>query len=287
MTFFSHPFLLTLLLFLIILHISDATMANNSAPVFGVWHIGVLGSYMEIVTEQLSQLQKAAFKTEFTFVRILSTNKTRTDVEYLIRSHPASEKLGTISFTYGDEKEGQELADTKSTWVVRKLSRYLVDDAMVWFIHNKGVSRAGTPLQDFVADWRQMMMYFLFEKDWCYRALKEDFYDTCGSNVEYNSVVRHYSGTFWMAHSRYIKTLPFASLFWENYHDPGRLERQAGEFWLLHSDLDSSRILCVHNSQKRHYHEFYPRSMYENAHIGEGCKEPVKPEFLASLGSDA
>ena len=264
-----------------LLHFFPVRSEVDSTPVFGVWHIGILGNYMEIVADQLSQFQRSSFNTEFTIVRILSTNTSRTDVEYLIRTHPAIEKLGSVLFAYGDEKEGQEWADTKSSWLARKLSKYLQDDAVVWFIHNKGVShiRESKDVYEKVAEWRQMMMFFLFEKDWCYRALKEDFYDTCGSYIAH-AVVRHYSGTFWMAHSRYLRTLPYAEMFWRS-RTMG--QRQAGEFWLLNSNLDEARVLCVHHPNLNLYKDHYERSRYENAHIGQGCKQPVKPEFLASL----
>ena len=283
--FHSHPFSLTLLLASLLLvslfHItrSEESPMHKEPPVFGFWHIGIVGSYMDVISDQLSQLQRACFLTDFTFIRLLSTNATRTDVEWFIRTHPASEKLGTVLFTYGNETEGH-IADTSTSWLVRKLTEYVTDDAIVWFMHNKGSTHGGKVDYENVGDWRRMMMYFLFEKDWCYRALREDFYDTCGSNMAY-SITKHYSGTFWMAHARYVKTLPYASMFWSaEYHQPPRL---AGEVWLLHSDLPSSRILCVHDSRKLLYFTSYPRSVYEQAVIGHGCEDRVKPEFLAAL----
>ena len=84
-----------------------------------------------------------------------------------------------------------------------------------------------------------------------------------------------------MVHARYVKTLPFASMFWdEAHHQPAR---QAGEFWLLHSDLDKSRILYMHNSNTPHYEIAHPRSMYEKAVVGHGCRERVKDDFMATL----
>ena len=280
----ASPLPTSLLPFSLFLILSSHSLRTLSpTPVFGFWHIGIVGTYMEVVADQLSQLQRAAFPTDFTFIRIMSTDPSRADVEWLIRTHHARERLGTVFFTYGEEREGRELADTKSTWMVRSLSMHLVDDAIVWFIHNKGVTHFNLANYAYVSDWRRMMMYFLFERDWCYRALKADFYDTCGSKLEHFPF-KHYSGTFWMAHTRYVRKLPLASKFWD---DPNRLERFAGEFWLLHSDLNTSRVLCVHHSNVSNYDVPYPRSMYESARIGKGCPYPVKREFLSSLGADA
>ncbi len=255
--------------------------ASLNPPIFGFWHVGVVGPYAEVLEDQLSQIENAVFVTNFTIVRIMSSNQSRTDVESLFRSHAGSKKLGHIMFTYGSEEEGRDYADTRTSWMIRSHSEFLRDDAIVWFIHNKGASRHGHPDYPHVTDWRRMMMYFLFEKEWCVTALSADFYDTCGSNLQYGPQ-RHYSGTFWMAHSRYIKTLPYATRFWT---DPFWGERFAGEFWILHSSLDHSRTLCVHESSINMYNHPYPRLHYSHSPIGHQCFFGVKPEFLNYLTS--
>ncbi len=159
------------------------------------------------------------------------------------------------------------------------LSEFQRDDAIIWFIHNKGVSRDEIEFSN-IADWRRMMMYFLFEKEWCVTALSADFYDTCGSNLQFDPVT-HYSGTFGMAHSRYIKTLPYASNFW---HVSRWGDRYAGEFWLLHSSINFTRALCLFSSKVNHYTSPYPRFLYADVtNIGHGCPYGVKPGYLEFL----
>jgi hypothetical protein len=257
--------------------------STSSPPIFGFWHIGVAGLYLEVVEDQLSQIENAVFVTNVTIVRIMSTNLTRTDVESLIHSHPGKVKLGQVMFIYGTEKEGEESADTTTTWILRSFSELIVGDAIIWFIHNKGVTHSGTAAYTNVRDWRRMMMYFLFEKDWCVTALREDFYDTCGSNLRQRPM-KHYSGTFWMAHARYVKTLPYASNFW---HPRPYGDRFAGEFWVLHSRIDHSRSLCVHDSVIDMYTLPYPRSQYALAPIGLHCKYKVLHSFLKFLANQS
>jgi hypothetical protein len=252
--------------------------ASQTPPVFGFWHVGVVGPYMEVLEDQLSQIENAVFFTNFTTVRILSTNRSRTDVEWLFRTHAGSKKLGHIMFTYGEEEEGRVYADTRTHWIVRSHSEFLSDDVIVWFIHNKGVGHYGTPMYSHVTDWRRMMMYFIFEKDWCFTALSADFYDTCGSNLR-DDPQRHYSGTFYMARCRYIKTLPYAHRFREMV----RGERYGGEFWILHSSIDQNRTMCVHDTIVDLYKHPYPRLHYTHSPIGHNCRFPVKTEFLEYL----
>jgi hypothetical protein len=267
------------LAFLILLCLPMFSSSSSPPPIIGIWHVGVVGRYLDVLSDQLSQIERAVFATNFTFVRILSMNYTRNDVEMLFRTHSARERLGRIMFTYGAEEEGREYADTRTSWIARDISELVVRDAIIWFIHNKGVSRDEIEFSS-IADWRRMMMYFLFEKEWCVTALSADFYDTCGSNLRFGPQ-RHYSGTFWMAHSRYIKTLPYASRYWDDADGYG--ERFGGEFWLLHSSIDASRALCVHDSLLPQYSTPYPRQYYSSAPIGRGCVYPAKNEFMEYL----
>jgi len=180
------------------------------------------------------------------------------------------------------EDEGKLMADTNTAWVAKSLSEYFIDDAVVWFIHNKGMSRVGTPMYLYVSDARRMMMYFLFEKDWCVRAIQSDLYDTCGVNLR-SVPYMHYSGTFWMARSRYLKSLPYPTKWWG---ESPFGDRYTGEFWILHSNVtEIDRALCVHESHVDHAKEPYRSSNYIGAFIGKGCPSPVKPEFLTYLAT--
>ncbi len=212
-----------------------------------------------------------------TFVRILSEDRSRTDIEWLFRTHPGSKQLGRVVFEYGEEEEGRIYADTRTSWLARMVSEFLVDDAICWFIHNKGATHFGRDNYQNVNDWRRMMMYFIFEKDWCVSALREDFYDVCGSNSRLN----HFSGTMWMAHSRYMKTLPYAG------KDSPQGNRFAGEFWIIGSlHIDHSRVLCVYNTEDTDLYGLpHPRITYEHASIGQNCPTSVKQEFVDFISS--
>jgi hypothetical protein len=65
----SSPLPLLLLLLLAFLSSSSAVV-----PIFGFWHVGVVGPYMEVLRDQLSQIKKAVFATNITFIRIMSTD---------------------------------------------------------------------------------------------------------------------------------------------------------------------------------------------------------------------
>jgi hypothetical protein len=110
------------------------------------------------------------------------------------------------------------------------------DGYSILYFHMKGITKLKSKP---VADWRQMMSYYLIE-NWkrCLEILPK--YDAVGTNYvdEYwGGYDPHYSGTFWWSTSEYIRTLDHSYL-----DSPDRLKR---EFWIgsKHGILHS-----VHNS---------------------------------------
>jgi len=96
----------------------------------------------------------------------------------------------------------------------------------VYYLHNKGVSHSrdlGLFLN--VRDWREYMMFFLFER-WqlCANSLAHGA-ATCGVRIEQKPYM-HYKGNFWWSSCNHMVRV-------ENTCPLGRSFRHAAEFWLI------------------------------------------------------
>jgi len=104
------------------------------------------------------------------------------------------------------------------------------ENSYVYYLHNKGF----THLRDHglylnVKQWREFMMFFLFER-WtlCANSLAHGA-ATCGAHIQLNPYT-HYKGNFWWSSCNHMIRV-------KNVCPPGILFRHAAEFWLL-ADTD-------------------------------------------------
>ena len=124
-------------------------------------------------------------------------------------------------------------------------------DSYILYLHTKGNSY-DNDIQS-INDWTDMMLYFLVEKyDKCTNKLDSDI-QTVGCNYS-ELPYKHYPGNFWWAKSSYVKTLNFLS------EDVPM--KMAPEFWVL-QNISEPKIYTIHSSGINHYHELYPRILYQ------------------------
>jgi hypothetical protein len=106
-------------------------------------------------------------------------------------------------------------------------------------------------------EWRRMMEYFCVER-WreCVEIINAG-YDACGVNWRPFAEMPHFSGNFWWASSDYIAGLP-DPLSPDYYKADGDC-RMRYEFWMA---LGNPRTFSLHESNRSHYTDRYPRSCY-------------------------
>lgn len=121
-------------------------------------------------------------------------------------------------------------------------------DCKILYLHTKGTSYNGE--NNNVNDWANYMLYFLLDKHkLCLDLL--DIHDTVGCNFSVKPQ-KHYSGNFWWADSKYIKTLnPITSN-----------ERHAAEWYILSGN--NVNMYNVYSSNIDHYVNSYPIEKYIN-----------------------
>ncbi len=160
-----------------------------------------------------------------------------------------SHRIKLINFS-PDASSGE----TSTLNLIRTFSTFQ-PDTRVLYLHTKGA--AHDPPSANVADWRRMLLHFLVEKHDHARAALEA-HDVVGCNL-LEHPARHFSGNFWWAHARHLKSLPTVPM--DNRHE--------AEWWVL--DTSHVRVASLHDSGINHYAKPYPRRMY----VAESSKESV------------
>lgn len=163
--------------------------------------------------------------------------------------------IGTERFEYRHDKISVvHLSHNISLYERPTLYRLYIDsdtdtEFNALYLHTKGISHNNRNPN--VTDWTNLMLYWLIEQyPLCLAALEH--HDTVGINYK-DTPQPHYSGNFWWARSNYIKTLQLDRLCDSHYNAP--------EFWLL---SQNPHHICLHDSNINHYHDPYPRFIYEN-----------------------
>jgi GR25 family glycosyltransferase involved in LPS biosynthesis/GT2 family glycosyltransferase len=144
------------------------------------------------------------------------------------------------------------------------------DSACVLYLHTKGASHAHP--NPHVADWRRLMLHFLVERHADARAALAT-HDVVGCNL-LDRPQRHFSGNFWWANSRHLKTLPPVPTS----------DRHEGEWWVLSGG--PARAASLHDSGVDHYREPYDRQRYASATYSAPSDERSNAETATGLEAE-
>ena len=130
-------------------------------------------------------------------------------------------------------------------------------DSNILYLHTKGISHINNI--NYIADWTNMMLYFLVEKHTeCINKLNEG-YDAVGCNyIECNQYTdkKHFSGNFWWSKSTYINKLHLL--------DENTGNRAYAEFWLF---TNNPSYYNMHSSNIDHYYNPYSIETYSQNSI--------------------
>jgi hypothetical protein len=137
------------------------------------------------------------------------------------------------------------------------MHQYALDNpsANILYLHTKGINYVNNPVMfKRSQDWTKYMLYSLVEADpkACVEMLKGDVkgdVDTIGCNYS-EKPTPHYSGNFWWATAKHIRSLPVHKLN----------DKMSAERWVLQV---SCNMKVLHNSNINHFEEEYPRERYE------------------------
>lgn len=125
------------------------------------------------------------------------------------------------------------------------------NECNILYLHTKGTHSKGQQIED----WKDLMLYFLVEKwEYCINYLKG--YTSIGVNYLPNPSP-HYSGNFWWSKTSYVKNKNL--VLSDARHDC--------EWYILNKDCTGQLNMSLHNSGINHYHELYPRSLYDTEKV--------------------
>lgn len=116
----------------------------------------------------------------------------------------------------------------------------------VLYLHSKGVTRNKNKN---VEDWIDYMEYFCIE-DYKNRIAELQANDVTGVNLQQFKNQNHYSGNFWWATGKHIKTLNYCN----------EIDRHKAEMWVCSNP--TGRYNCVYRSEIDHYQNQYVRENY-------------------------
>jgi len=212
-------------------------------PILGFWHIGAVGDWHRIVTEQYAKLRQFGLY-----------DASQTIIVGFIggRGHELPVPLlgdGKFEVFATDAVEDYEFPTLARAW---REARERAGPFLCYYLHTKGASLAGTPRQRGANAWRAYMEYFTLERWQDCAAILRD-HDTCG--VELQSSDSHYSGNFWWATSDYLRKLPDADRYW----DENRGNRIAAEFYLC---LARPKAHCFIDFEEDLYEHELPPEAY-------------------------
>jgi len=135
------------------------------------------------------------------------------------------------------------------------LKKWCVDNkhAFVFYLHNKGKSRESNKwAYPHVVDWREYMMFYLFERyQLCVNMLLHGK-KACGVNKRPDPEF-HYSGNFWWASCEHVRKN-------EKSCPLGKDNRFAAEFWVIGENPHP--VASLWRSYLHHYIKSFPRDQY-------------------------
>lgn len=165
-----------------------------------------------------------------------------------------------------DHKSSPIEFELSTLFEIKQLCDSTDEEFYVLYLHHKGASRIGTLKHSPISDWRNYMLYFNVEKwEECVKSLDEG-YDTVGVEwIEKPTLPKHYSGNFWWATAKYIRSLPVIVRPTDSAHT-GKSQfgfkqhyRLDAEMWI---GLSNPKAKTLNNSNIDHYREAYSPHLY-------------------------
>ena len=218
---------------------------NAATKIIGFWHIGAVGDWRRIATEQHAKLKASGLydASAKIVVGFIGGRRPGNELTVPLLQDPKFEVFAT------DDVEDYEFPTLARAWQEARDSDV---PFRCYYMHTKGASLVGTRKEAAANAWRAYMEYFTVER-WADCAAMLNEYDTCG--VELQSEESHYSGNFWWATSDYLKKLPDGYRYWEENAD----NRVAAEFYLC---LAHPKAYCFHDFVEDLYDYEVPPSRY-------------------------
>jgi len=148
-------------------------------------------------------------------------------------------------------------------------------NSIVYYLHNKGFTHLKDPgLFSNVKQWREFMMFFLFER-WtlCANSLTNGA-ATCGVHIEFNPYM-HFKGNFWWASCNHMVRVTTRC-------PPGVTFRHAAEFWLMANTglfSDAEEVVELWDGKPSFFRP-YPRYHYSCADWVQSIESMIQQTSL-------
>ena len=187
--------------------------------IYVYYHIALLNNWESIVKEQCSRLLFSGLYKRLESIRCYAIDPTGNNEEKCRR---LLKKYGKKFSLEGISREGDEW------FTLKHLENGIDEEDKVLYIHSKGVTRYNTTtynintcdfdisdLYENICDWRDLMEFYLIKNFNKCLTILDNGYDTVGIN--YCSTPKHYSGNFWWATGKYLRSLVYDTPSNENW----------------------------------------------------------------------
>jgi SAM-dependent methyltransferase len=213
--------------------VSVAAYLRRQVRVF--YHLACMGNWRQVFTEQLAQLQQHGFHTiDLTVLGMPENMQTAQTI--CAEAHIDAQIIFHAPELTHFEKPALQ--------AIEAYARH--HEAFVLYLHSKGVSN---PADATKAKWRRLMMRELIE-NWEQCVVQLPYYDAIGVNWRDLPPISHFSGNFWYASTRYLRTLADFAHYYDNPHyqiwDAINDKRLGCEFWIgsSHAPPHVLSLLC-------------------------------------------
>ena len=198
------------------------------------YHLACMGNWREVFEEQMRQLQQNGF--DRINLTVLCTDEEMQVVNSI---------FDTLDVRPNIIYHGRELTcfETPAMRAIEEYARQ--HEGYVLYLHSKGVSN---PQDETKSKWRSLMMRELVE-NWEYCVQQLPHYDLVGVNWREMPPISHFSGNFWYASTRYLRTLTDFDTYYRNplhyIRDAVFDRRQSCEFWIGSGSKERSVLSLV------------------------------------------
>lgn len=201
-------------------------------PLHIFFHVAVLGRWSSIYDEVINALEASGI--------------LRNAVLHIsVVGEGFNKDVGRYSFTHQTNNTAQYEYPT-----LKMLHEHCkTHEGAVLYLHTKGATRYAHT----VDHWRNMMLHFTVKK-WQTAIHYLHEYDAVGCNLQHSQGKQFFSGNFWWAGAKYIKSLPDPNLYISS--------RVQAEMWIGMNNR--ARFMNLHASRINHYMMPYSPEKYIN-----------------------